>query len=137
MKRSLVMFAIVILLLISIAYGGVLNYYGKIEGIVNVLFPGNFTVWNVTDGEEYVGSTNSSSIPIILNLTQGDYSYNCTVKNLASVDATFNILIICENATSTQSFYEVSVTPNGSNTTQVNISATNEAQCNITILVVG
>jgi hypothetical protein len=39
MKRSLIIFGIVFLLVISIAYAGVLNYYGKIEGIANVQPP--------------------------------------------------------------------------------------------------
>jgi hypothetical protein len=39
MKRSLIMFGIMSLLVVSLAYAGVLNYYGKIVGNVNVQPP--------------------------------------------------------------------------------------------------
>ncbi len=39
MKRSLVIFGIVFLLMISIASAGFLTYYGKVEGIANVKGP--------------------------------------------------------------------------------------------------
>jgi hypothetical protein len=39
MKRSLIMFGIMSLLVVSLAYAGVLSYYGKIEGIAKVQGP--------------------------------------------------------------------------------------------------
>jgi hypothetical protein len=52
-KRSLVIFGIVFLLVISIAYAGVLNYYGKIIGTANVLPPTFYATSNSISSNLY------------------------------------------------------------------------------------
>jgi hypothetical protein len=49
MKRSLIMFGIMSLLVVSLAYAGVLNYYGKIVGNVNVQGPIFYASTNCSD----------------------------------------------------------------------------------------
>jgi hypothetical protein len=71
-KRSLVMFGVTFLLVASIAYAGVLNYYGKIVGIANVKGPTFYASSNSIGGAYYRFLINTLPTSGELTLTDGN-----------------------------------------------------------------